>query len=61
MLLFVRVGSTQWPAEVVGAFEGGTMRVLRAESARLARRAVLWSKSSFAASVGYVEHQWDAA
>jgi len=43
--------------------------VLRHEFPRLAKSKVLWSKSYFAASVGYVsestlrryiEHQWDA-
>ena len=67
--LFVRVGPTDAPATVVGAFKGRTARVLRAEFPYLRRFAkVLWSPSYFAASVGYVsestvrryiEHQWD--
>ena len=68
--VFVRVRLTDSPAEVVRRFKGRTGRVLRAEFARLGRRSVLWSKSYFAASVGYVsertvrryiEHQRDAA
>ena len=68
--LFVRVGPTDAPAQVVRAFKGRTARVLRAEFPYLRNRAkVLWSPSCFAASVGYVsestvrrfiEHQWDA-
>lgn len=67
--LFVRVGPTDAPAQVVRAFKGRTARVLRAEFGHLCRLAkVLWSPSYFAASVGYVsestvghyiEHQWD--
>ena len=69
--LFVRVGPTDAPAQVVRAFKGRTARVLRQEF-RASWRAlakVLWSPSYFAASVGYVwestvrryiEHQWDA-
>jgi putative transposase len=69
--LFVRVGLTDAPAQVVRAFKGPTARVLRAEFPYLRRLAkVLWSPSYFVASVGYVsestvrryiEHQWDAA
>ena len=68
--LFVRVGPTDAPAQVVRAFKGRTARVLRAEFRHLRNHAkVLWSPSYFAASVGYVsestvrryiEHQWDA-
>jgi putative transposase len=68
--LFVRVGPTKAPAEVVRAFAGRSARVLGEEFPYLRRRAkVLWSPSYFAASVGYVsestlrrciEHQWDA-
>ena len=68
--LFVRVGPTDAPAAVVGAFKGRTARLLRAEFPYLGRLAkVLWSPSYFAASVGhvsestvrrYIEHQWDA-
>jgi len=68
--LFVRVGPTDAPAQVVRAFKGRTARALRAEFPYLRRFAkVLWSPSYFAASVGYVseltvrryiEHQWDA-
>ena len=68
--LFVRVGPTDAPAQIVRAFKGRTARVLRAEFPYLRNRAkVLWSPSCFAASVGYVsestvrrfiEHQWDA-
>ena len=64
------VGSTDAPAQVVGAFKGRTARVLRSEFPCLRGLAkVLWSPSCFAASVGYVsestvrryiEHQWDA-
>jgi len=68
--IFVRVRPTDSPAEVARKFKGRTSRVLGAEFAWLGRRRVLWSKSYFAASVGYVsgatlrryiEHQWDAA
>lgn len=67
--VFVRVHPTDSPAEVARQFKGRTSRVLRSEFAWLGRRRVLWSKSYFAASVGYVseatvrryiEHQWDA-
>ncbi|MHB1533762.1 MAG: IS200/IS605 family transposase [Acidimicrobiales bacterium] len=67
--IFVRVHPTDSPAEVARKFKGRTSRVLRGEFAWLGRRRVLWSKSYFAASVGYVseqtvrryiEHQWDA-
>ena len=68
--LFVRVGPSDAPAAVVGAFEGRTARVVRQEFPYLRRFAkVLWSPSYFAASVGYVwesrvrgciEHRWDA-
>ena len=68
--LFVRVGPTDAPAQVVRAFKGRTARVLRGEFPHLRNHAkVLWSPSYFVASVGYVsestvrrdiEHQWDA-
>jgi putative transposase len=68
--LFVRVGPTDAPAQVVRAFKGRTARLLRAEFGYLCSRAkVLWSPWYFAASVGYVsesrvrryiERQWDA-
>ena len=67
--LFVRVGPTDAPAQVVRAFKGRTARALRAEFPHLCRFAnVLWSPSYFVASVDYVsestvrryiEHQWD--
>ena len=68
--VFVRVRPTGSPAEVARRFKGRTSRVLRAELAWLGARRALWSKSYFAASIGYVsettvrryiEHQWDAA
>ncbi len=68
--LFVRVRTKDSPAEVVRRFKGRSSRVLRAQFPWLRRRKVLWSKSYFAASVGYVsettvrryiEHQWDDA
>jgi putative transposase len=68
--LFVRVGPTDAPAQVVRAFKGRTAGVLRAELPYLRRFAkVLWSPSYLVAWVGYVwestvrrsiEHQWDA-
>jgi putative transposase len=68
--LFVWVGSTDAPAQVVGPPKGRTARVLRSEFPCLRGLAkALWSPSCFAASVGYVsestvrryiEHQWDA-
>jgi len=68
--VFVRVGPTDAPAQVVRAFKGRTARVLRSEFPHLRNHAkVLWSPSYFAASVGYVsestvrryiEHRWDA-
>ena len=68
--LFVRVGPTDAPAQVVWVFKGRTARVLRGEFPQLRNQAtVWWSPSYFAASVGYVsestvrrfiEHQWDA-
>lgn len=69
MHLFMRVRPVDAPAEVVRKFKGRTARVLRQEFPWLAKSKVLWSKSYFAASVGYVsestvrryiEHQWDA-
>jgi putative transposase len=67
--LFLRVGPTDAPAQVVRAFKGRTARVLRQEFQHLHRFAtVLWSPSYFAASVGYVsestvrryiDHRWD--
>ncbi len=68
--VFVRCRAADSPADVAQAFKGRTSRVLRSEFAHLSRRRVLWSKSYFCASVGYVsestvrhyiEHQWDAA
>ena len=68
--LFVRVGPTDAPAQVVRAFKGRTARVLRRSSRTCATtRRCVWSPAYFAASVGYVsgstvrryiEHQWDA-
>jgi putative transposase len=67
--LFVGVRPTDAPAEVVGRFEGRTARVLRQEFPWPAETKVLWSKSYFSGSVGYVSevtvrrcdgHQWDA-
>ena len=68
--VFVRVGPTDAPAQVVRAFKGRSARVLRSEFPHLRNHAkVLWSPSYFAASVGYVsestvrryiEHRWDA-
>jgi putative transposase len=70
VLLFVRVGPTDAPAQAVRAFKGRTARVLCTEFPYLCGFAkVLWSPSYFAASVGdvsestvrrYIEHQWDA-
>jgi len=68
--ILVRVRLTDSPAELSRKFKGRASRVWRAEFAWLGRRRVLWSKSYFAVSVGYVsesavrryiEHQWDAA
>ena len=54
--LFVRVGPSDAPASVVGAFKGRSARVPTAgvpvPALRFAK--VLWSPSYFAASVGYV-------
>ena len=68
--LFVGVGPTDAPAQVVRALKGRTARVLRQEFPHLCNHAkVLWSPSFFAASVGYVsestvrryiEHRRDA-
>jgi putative transposase len=67
--IFVRVRPTDSPADVARRFKGRTSRVLRSEFPWLGRKKLLWSKSYFAASVGYVseatvrryiEHQWDA-
>ena len=53
--LFVRVGPTDAPAQVVRAFKGRTARLLGCEFRHLGSHAtVLWSPSYFAASVGYV-------
>jgi putative transposase len=53
--LFVRVGPSDAPAQVMRAVKGRTARVLRQEFAHLYTHvSVLWSPSSFAASVGYV-------
>ncbi len=68
MHIFVRVRPTDSSAEVARRFKGRTSRVLRGEFPWLGRQRVLWSKSYFDASVGYVsectvrrciEHQWD--
>ena len=68
--IFVRIRATDSVAEVVEAFKGRTSQALRAEFPWLGRKPVLWSKSYFAASVGYVsestvrryiEHPWDEA
>jgi putative transposase len=67
--LFVRVRPTDAPAEVVGRFEGRTARVLRQKFPWLAETRVLWSRSYFSGSVGYVSearvrrcdgYQWGA-
>jgi putative transposase len=68
--LFVRVGPTDAPAQVVWALRGRTARVLGQEFAHLgAHSTVLWSPSYVAAAVGYVwestvrryiEHQREA-
>jgi REP-associated tyrosine transposase len=68
--LFVRVGPTDAPAQVVRAFGGRTAGVLRRELAYLRGLVkVFWSPSYFAASVGsvsestvrrYIERQWGA-
>jgi putative transposase len=68
--LFVRVGPTDAPAQVVRALKGPTARTLRQEFPHLRWFAkVLWSPPYFAASVGYVsestvrryiEHKWGA-
>jgi putative transposase len=68
--LFVRVGPTDAPAQVVRAFKGRTARVLRQEFPHVCNHAkLLLSPSYFAASVGYVsestvrrciEDRWDA-
>jgi putative transposase len=68
--LFVRVGPTDAPAQVVRVFKGRTARVLRQEFPHLRGFAkVMWSPSYFAASVVYVsestvrryiEHRWEA-
>jgi putative transposase len=68
--IVVQVHPTDSPAGVTRRFKGRTGRVLRAGFLWLTGRRVLWSKSYFAASVGYaseqtvrrcIEHQWDAA
>jgi putative transposase len=67
--ILVRLRPANSPAELARRFKGRTSRVLRAESNRLGRKRVLWSKSYVAASVGYVsetvrryvEHQCDDA
>jgi putative transposase len=61
--LFVGVGPTEAPAQVVGAFKGGTAGVLRREFAHLRDHVrVLWSPSYLSESTvrGYIEHHWDA-
>jgi len=52
--IFVRVRPTDSPAEVARRFKGRTSRVLGTEFPWLGGKKVLWSKSYFAASVGYV-------
>ena len=68
--IFLWVRPTDSPADVVRAFKGRTSRILRSEFPWLGTREVLWSKSCFGASAGYVseqtvrryiEHQWDKA
>ena len=62
--LFVRVGPTDAPAQVVRAFKfkGRTARLLRCGFPHLRSHAkVLWSPSYFAASVGYVWSRRGAA
>ena len=68
--IFLWVRPTGSPADVVRAFKGRTSRILRSEFPWLGAPQVLWSKSYFGASVGYVseqtvrrciEHQWDKA
>lgn len=68
--LFIRVGATDSPASVARALKGRTARLLRQEFWWLRKGPVLWSKSYFAASVGYVseetvrkyiEHRWREA
>src|SRR5713101_9340067 len=49
--IFVRVGPTDSPVEMVRRFKGRTSGVLRAEFACLGRGRVLWSPSFFAVSV----------
>ena len=65
--LFIRVRPADSPSDVAMLLKGRTSRVLRQEFPWLRHRRVLWSKSYFAASVGYVseatlqryiEHQW---
>jgi putative transposase len=68
--LFVRVGPTYAPPQVVSAFEARIGRILRQEFPHLRGSATpSWSPSYFAASVGCVwestlrrgiEHRWDA-
>jgi putative transposase len=66
--IFVRVGPVVSPAEVADRFNGRTSGVLGSEFGWLGRTKVLWSRSYFAASVGYVSqatvgryigHRWD--
>ena len=58
--LFVRVGPSDAPASVVGAFKGRTARVLRAEFPHLRTFAkVLWSPA-YSMLRRYIEHQCDA-
>ena len=52
--LFIRVRRADSPADVARLLKGGTSRVLRQEFPWLRHSRVLWSKSYFAASVGYV-------
>jgi putative transposase len=68
--IVVPVHPTDSPDGVTRRFKGRTGRVLRAGFLCLIWRRGLWSRSYFAASVGYtseqtlrrcIEHQWDAA
>jgi putative transposase len=65
-----RVAPADAFAGVVRTFKARSTRILRQNFAWLGRRRALWSKSYFAASVGYalehtlrryIEHQWDEA
>jgi putative transposase len=68
--VFVRVGPTDAPSQMVRVFKGGTGGVLGSEFSYMRRvEKVLWSPSYLAAALDYVwestvrrdiEHQWDA-